>query len=447
MQRYKELQLIGDGTFGTVSKAINKETGDIVAIKKIKKKIHCWDGCTALREIHSLRQISHPNVVKITELIRESNSHVYLVFEYMDDGNLYEYMKRSLSECKDKGVRGGGGQMMIDVCNIRNIIKQILHALEYMHSKGYFHRDIKPENILLRGNVIKLADFGLAREIRSLPPYTDYVSTRWYRAPEVLLRSPTYSSPVDLFAVGCIISELYTFRPLFPGNSEIDQIYKIITLLGSPSEQSWPEGIALASRMEYNFFDNNNNNASSSTDNNNNIALDKIIPQASKDALELIKGLLILNPNHRLNANQALKHSYFNNNDDTANINNDFNLKINDHNQKISLLPSSSSSSPERKKIFFHDNWNKYGNNAINAYNNNDSAMIDSSSTKNQSDKKDWFIASSSSADKKPSTSSTAALFDNIYDYDNNRSVKKQNDMQPWFGSSPSSPSKNLPTN
>ena len=139
----------------TVSKAVNKQTNEVVAIKKIKKKIHCWEGCTALREINSLRKISHPNVVKITELIREVDSHVYLVFEYMDDGNLYEFMKRTCSNSNK-----------LDVGTIRNIVKQIFLALDFMHKKGYFHRDIKPENILLRGDVCKVADFGLAREIR-----------------------------------------------------------------------------------------------------------------------------------------------------------------------------------------------------------------------------------------------------------------------------------------
>jgi serine/threonine protein kinase len=100
---------------------------------------------------------------------------------------------------------------------------------------------------------VKLADFGLAREIRSRPPYTDYVSTRWYRAPELLLRSTTYNSPVDIFALGCIMAELYLLRPLFPGNSEVDQMYKICAILGSPSQAEWPEGYKLAAKMNFQF--------------------------------------------------------------------------------------------------------------------------------------------------------------------------------------------------
>ena len=100
---------------------------------------------------------------------------------------------------------------------VRKIMYQSLKGLAYMHKHGFFHRDLKPENILVREGECKLADFGLAREIRSRPPFTDYVSTRWYRAPEVLLRSTSYNSPIDLWAVGAIMAELITLRPLFPG--------------------------------------------------------------------------------------------------------------------------------------------------------------------------------------------------------------------------------------
>ena len=122
-----------------------------------------------------------------------------------------------------------------------------------MHKHGFFHRDIKPENMLVKGDLIKLADFGLAREIRSKPPFTDYVSTRWYRAPEVLLRSTNYNSPIDQWACGCMLVELYTMRPLFPGSSEADEIYKVCAILGTPTMRVWPEGIRLASQMQFRF--------------------------------------------------------------------------------------------------------------------------------------------------------------------------------------------------
>ncbi len=113
----------------------------------------------------------------------------------------------------------------------------ILKITHFLLNKGFFHRDLKPENLLCNGSdLVKIADFGLAREIRSRPPYTDYVSTRWYRAPEILLRSTSYSSPIDIWAVGCIAAECYTLRPLFPGSSEIDQLFKICGVLGTPTK-------------------------------------------------------------------------------------------------------------------------------------------------------------------------------------------------------------------
>ena len=119
---------------------------------------------------------------------------------------------------------------------IKSIMYQTILGLAYKHKHGFFHRDMKPENLLVKVNSVKIADFGLAREIRSRPPFTDYVSTRWYRAPEILLRSTNYNSPVDIFACGAIMAELFLLRPLFPGNNETDQIYKTCAVLGSPTQ-------------------------------------------------------------------------------------------------------------------------------------------------------------------------------------------------------------------
>ena len=169
-----------------------------------------------------------------------------------------------------------------------------------MHKHGYFHRDMKPENLLCMGpDVIKIADFGLAKEVRSRPPYTEYVSTRWYRAPEVLLRSTMYSAPIDIWAVGCIMAELYTFRPLFPGNSEIDEIFKICSVLGTPDKRDWPESFRLAAAMNFKFPQ------FSPT------PLASIIPTASPDGIKLISDMLRWNPDKRPTAQQALKYSYF----------------------------------------------------------------------------------------------------------------------------------------
>jgi serine/threonine protein kinase len=220
MDRYKILKNIGDGTYGSVVKAINKESNEEVAIKKMKKKFYSWEECMALREIKSLRKLNHTNIVKLKEVIRV-NDDLYFVFEYMEK-NVYEIMK-------DRTVDFPENQ-------IKSIMYQTLLGLAYMHKHGFFHRDLKPENLLCKGDAVKIADFGLAREIRSKPPFTDYVSTRWYRAPEILLRSTNYNSPVDIFACGAMMAEYYMLRPLFPGNNETDQIYKTCAVLGSPTQ-------------------------------------------------------------------------------------------------------------------------------------------------------------------------------------------------------------------
>ncbi|XP_070370843.1 serine/threonine-protein kinase ICK isoform X5 [Equus asinus] len=147
--------------------------------------------------------------------------------------------------------------------------------------------------------LVKIADFGLAREIRSRPPYTDYVSTRWYRAPEVLLRSTNYSSPIDIWAVGCIMAEVYTLRPLFPGASEIDTIFKICQVLGTPKKTDWPEGYQLSSAMNFRWPQCVPNN------------LKTLIPNASSEAIQLLRDMLQWDPKKRPTASQALRYPYF----------------------------------------------------------------------------------------------------------------------------------------
>jgi serine/threonine protein kinase len=130
-----------------------------------------------------------------------------------------------------------------------------MEGLAFIHKHGFFHRDLKPENLLYQQatDTLKIADFGLAREIRSQPPFTDYVSTRWYRAPELCLRATSYSAPVDIFAAGCILAELYIMRPLFPGTSELDQLIKICSVLGTPTKEDWADGYKLSTMINFNF--------------------------------------------------------------------------------------------------------------------------------------------------------------------------------------------------
>ncbi len=292
MDQYKVIKVIGDGTFGTVTKAVDLRTeGEVVAIKKMKKKFLSWEECMQLREIKSLKKLAHPNIVKLKEVIRV-NDMLHLVFEFVES-DLYTVVK----------ARSGS----LSEAEIQSILYQTLQGVAYTHRNGFFHRDLKPENLLINTIVgptgptyiVKICDFGQAREIRSTPPYTEYIATRWYRAPECLLRSNVYNSPMDMFAIGCIMAELYLGRPLFPGSSESDQLFKICSVLGTPTQATWPEGLRLGSKIGYQFP--------------NFVAtpLSALIPQASKEALDLLTSLLRFDPQKRVTAAHALAHPYF----------------------------------------------------------------------------------------------------------------------------------------
>eukprot|EP00347_Sterkiella_histriomuscorum_P022691 403337518 len=283
MDKYKIIKTLGDGTYGSVVQAQNKTSQEIVAIKKMKKKFYSWEECMALREIKSLRKLNQINIVKLKEVIRV-NDDLYFVFEFMEQ-NVYQLMKDRTSNFPENQVK--------------TVMYQTILGLAYMHKHGFFHRDLKPENLLVKGEAVKIADFGLAREIRSRPPFTDYVSTRWYRAPEILLRSTNYNSPVDIFACGAIMAELYMLRPLFPGNNETDQIYKTCAVLGSPTQAQWPEGYKLASRIGFTFpkFVPT--------------SLSQLIPNASEQAIDIMLKMMIFDPQKRPTAQQCLQHPYF----------------------------------------------------------------------------------------------------------------------------------------
>lgn len=294
MDEYETLSKIGDGTFGTVylCKRRNKETepgssdqDNLVAIKKMKKRYYDWNDCLRLREVKALKKLSHKNIVLLKEVIREDN-HLYLIFEHMEE-NLYQLIRRQIIPFPEQ--------------TIQKIVIQIINGLAHMHRHGFFHRDIKPENLLCRDgpNSIKIADFGLTREIDSQPPYTDYVSTRWYRAPELLLHSTDYSWSVDIWAVGCIMGELYTLRPMFPGRSEIDQIFKICQVLGAPNNVEWSDGERLASVIQFNF------------PNIVPLKLEQLVGGCSSQGHNMIKWMLQWGPDERPKARELLSHCYF----------------------------------------------------------------------------------------------------------------------------------------
>ncbi|CAL4937071.1 unnamed protein product [Urochloa decumbens] len=284
MERYKVIREIGDGTCGNVFMAYNVETNEIVAVKKMKRKFFQWEECVNLREVKALQKLIHPNIVKLKEVTME-NHELFFIFEHMEC-NLYDVIRER--------------QVAFSEGDILNFMVQILQGLAYMHNNGYFHRDLKPENLLVTNGIVKIADFGLAREVSSNPPYTDYVSTRWYRAPEVLLQSSAYTPAIDMWAVGAILAELFTLTPLFPGESETDQLYKICTVLGTPDCTVWPEGMNLPRSSTFNFFQIPPRN------------LWELIPNASLEAIDLIQRLCSWDPRRRPTAEQALQHPFFN---------------------------------------------------------------------------------------------------------------------------------------
>lgn len=212
---------------------------------------------------------------------------------------------------------------------IRGWLRQILKGLYHLHSLNYIHRDIKPENLLIRDGTIKIADFGLARPVPSDPPYTEYISTRWYRAPEVLLRAPQYGEAVDIFAVGAVAAELFSLQPLFPGADEIDQLACLARVIGQPSPQDWGEGYVLADQLGILFppaatssssrgkqdklrdFFNTNPNMRWYSKQRAEAAISVLVPRAPKSAVEFIAACCQWNPMMRPSAGEALNFAFF----------------------------------------------------------------------------------------------------------------------------------------
>lgn len=288
MEKYEILETIGSGSFAIVMRARDINTGELVAIKKLKRKYTSWNECISLREVKSLKDLNQnsqcEHIIKLKEMILVKDN-LNLVFENMEK-NLIEL----ISDRQNKKLNEN---------QIRCILYQTLKGLSHMHKYGYFHRDLKPENLLVSGDKIKIADFGLAREIRSLPPYTDYVSTRWYRAPECLLKSTIYNSRIDIWALGCIMIELYNFKPIFTGNTEKEVLFKICSIIGSPS--NWNEGIQLSKKLDIKFPISAGLNMA------------QVVPDASPHALDILGEMLKWDPNKRATAASLLEHPFFTN--------------------------------------------------------------------------------------------------------------------------------------
>ncbi|KAI9832351.1 MAG: hypothetical protein M1826_002037 [Phylliscum demangeonii] len=327
---------IGDGSFGSVALARVRAAGanvarrgTLVAIKTMKKTFESLAPCLELREVIFLRTLpTHAHLVPALDIFLDPyTKRLHICMEHMH-GNLYQLMKARNHD-------------YLDTVTIKSILYQILSGLEHIHAHSFFHRDIKPENILVSTTapqdplatattatrpyaipptppptppvyLVKIADFGLARETHAKAPYTTYVSTRWYRAPEVLLRAGAYAAPVDIWAVGAMAVEIATLKPLFPGSNEVDQVWRVCEIMGSPGNWygrgggkigggEWPEGVRLAQKLGFSF--------------------PKMAPHAMGSVLpsptwpvalaDLVADCLRWDPKNRPTSSQALRHDFF----------------------------------------------------------------------------------------------------------------------------------------
>ncbi|OHS97429.1 putative serine/threonine-protein kinase [Tritrichomonas foetus] len=286
---FRIISKLGEGSFAEVFKVRTNRTGQFYAVKRLKKRYRSIEEVNRLPEVLFLRQLQgNPNVIKLIDLIYDQkNGYVAIVFELMDC-NLYEL----LSEHKKPYDE--------DISLL--LIYQLLRAVSYMHSKNMFHRDIKPENCMVDKETLclKLCDFGSTRGVASAAPYTEYVSTRWYRAPECILTSGSYGPEVDEWAAGCMLFELLTTRPLFPGKHEIDQIAKIHNLLGTPARDVLAQ-----------FRRNPNTQISFQFPQRPAQDLHRLLPKVSQDTIDLLQRLLTYNPQDRITASDALAHPAF----------------------------------------------------------------------------------------------------------------------------------------
>lgn len=289
-QRFKDVELIGEGSYGKVYKVESKENpGQFFALKKFKDSASVEGfNISAIREIEILRELDHENIEKIIDTFYGINC-LYILFEYVECA-LTKLIRFNVSQKKQ----------FLSQADIKGIMLQILTGLDEIHKNGILHRDLAPSNILINKNgVIKIADFGMSRFIASPNvPMTQGVITKYYRAPEICLGASYYSFSIDIWSAGCIFGELLSGEILFKGELDIDILCQIFTLLGIPNDNSWPDVKQLENYVR--VFKGGPP-----------LTIQKAFNKFSDETKDLLEKMLVLNPNSRISASEALQHPYF----------------------------------------------------------------------------------------------------------------------------------------
>ncbi|XP_055354535.1 mitogen-activated protein kinase 1-like [Paramacrobiotus metropolitanus] len=289
--RYSNLQYIGEGAYGMVVSAFDKETHAKVAIKKISPFEHQTYCQRTLREIKILSRFRHENIIDIRDVLRASTieqmKDVYIV-QCLMETDMYKLLKTQ----------------RLSNDHICYFLYQILRGLKYIHSANVLHRDLKPSNLLLNTNCdLKICDFGLARVADPDHDHrgflTEYVATRWYRAPEIMLNSRGYTKSIDVWSVGCILAEMLSNRPIFPGKHYLDQLNHILNILGSPSQDDL-----------HSIYNEKARGYLESLPIKTKQAWARLFPAADAKALDLLEQMLAFNPSKRVTVEDALKHPY-----------------------------------------------------------------------------------------------------------------------------------------
>ncbi|CAB1353712.1 unnamed protein product, partial [Coregonus sp. 'balchen'] len=273
------------GTYATVFKGRSKLTENLVALKEIRLEHEEGAPCTAIREVSLLKNLKHANIVTLHDIIHTERS-LTLVFEYLDSD-----LKQYLDNC---------GNLM-SMNNVKIFMFQLLRGLSYCHKRKILHRDLKPQNLLINDKgELKLADFGLARA-KSVPTktYSNEVVTLWYRPPEVLLGTTEYSTPIDMWGVGCILFEMATGRPMFPGSTVKEELHLVFKLIGTPTEDSWP-GISNNDEFRSYMFSQYRPQP-----------LINHVPRLDTEGIDMLTALLLYDTRTRVSAEASLRHPYF----------------------------------------------------------------------------------------------------------------------------------------